>query len=197
MKGEGTDVVDSVTIQYKYVGPCECPDNIDFCEWKFSTSTSHMSIITGLEEYSEYLFKIVASNLAGDSAPMEMNVTTSSSGKHVKIIKSAFVMQLNFLFNLAPDGVPESLNITAFNLTSITITWDEVKCINRNSNITGYMIKYNGTNAATSTHQFIASQLFPSTNYIFQIAAMSSHGIGPYSNITTASTSSPLSNVVL
>ena len=92
MKGEGTDVVDSVTIQYKYVGPCECPDNTDFCDWKSSTSTSHMSIITGLEEYSEYLFKIVASNPAGDSAPMEMNVTTLPSGKHVKIIKSVSVM---------------------------------------------------------------------------------------------------------
>ena len=60
------------------------------------------------------------------------------------------------------------------------------------------MVKYDGMSTATSrTYQFIASRLFPSTNYTFQIAAMSSSEIGPYSNNITASTSSPESNVVL
>jgi hypothetical protein len=84
------------------------------------------------------------------------------------------------------------LNITASNLTSITISWDEVQCIDRNGDITGYIIEYNGNSTTTmaSTTQFTASQLFPNSTYTFQIAAMSSNETGPF-NIITGSTSKP------
>ena len=86
------------------------------------------------------------------------------------------------------------MNITATDLTSITVTWDEVQCIERNSDITEYMIKFNEINEISRTRQFIASRLFPSTTYTFQIAAMSSDGTGPFNNIT-GSTTQPQGNV--
>jgi hypothetical protein len=81
----------------------------------------------------------------------------------------------------------------ASNLTSITINWDEVQCIDRNNDITGYVIKFNGRNTTvtTNTHQFIASQLFPSTTYMFQIAAINSNGTGDFGSINAATTTSP------
>ena len=86
------------------------------------------------------------------------------------------------------------MNITATNLMSITITWDEVQCIDRNSDITEYMIKFNGRIATSNTSQFIASRLFPSTTYTFQIAAKSINGTGPFNNITD-STSQPQGSI--
>lgn len=80
-------------------------------------------------------------------------------------------------------------------MTSITITWDEVQCIERNSDITEYVIIFNEINDTSNARQFTASQLFPSTSYTFQIAAMSSDGIGPFESIN-ASTSPPEGNVV-
>ena len=82
------------------------------------------------------------------------------------------------------------MDITTPNLTSITIIWDEVKCTDRNSDNIKYIIKYDGTNATSNTHQFTASRLLPSTTYTFQIAAMNSNGTGPFDNIT-GSTSKP------
>ena len=90
--------------------------------------------------------------------------------------------------------MPESLNITTSNLTSITINWNEVECIDRNSDITGYMIRFNGTNANSNTSQFTVSQLFPSTTYKFQVAAVSINGSGPFNNVT-GSTTTPDGNI--
>jgi hypothetical protein len=186
---------DYVTIQYMYAGPCNFPDQTMCTQNQLNeTSSANYSIISDLQEHSTYLFKITAYNSAGPSASNERNVTTLSAGNCLLmyIVKTRF----DFFYS-APSGAPESLNITASNLTSITITWDEVQCINRNSDITGYVIKFNGRSNTTNMRQFIASGLFPSTTYTFQIAAMSSNGTGqPFGSIN-ASTSSPKGNCSL
>ncbi len=182
--------VDCVTIQYMYVGPCNCLDQMMCPRNQLNeTASASYSIISDLQEHSTYLFKITAYNPAGPSASNEMNVTTLSAGNCLLM----YIVKILFdFFYSAPSGAPESLNITASNLTSITISWDKVQCSERNSDITGYIIKYNGRSTTTtaSTTQFTASQLFPSSTYTFQIAAMSSNETGPFTN-TTGSTSKP------
>ena len=76
------DVVDYVTIEYMYAGPCNCPDQ-EMCQWsQFNeTATANYSIISNLQEYSRYLFKITAYNQAGSNPPNETNVTTLPAGK--------------------------------------------------------------------------------------------------------------------
>lgn len=100
------------------------------------------------------------------------------------------------LLSIVPSGVPESLNITASNLTSITINWSDVQCFDRNSDITEYIIKFNGASTTFKTLQFTASQLFPSTTYTFQIAAMSDNGTGPFNNITGSTTEPDGNNIM-
>ena len=82
------------------------------------------------------------------------------------------------------------LNNSSSNLTSITIQWDAVECIDQNSDITGYMVMFDGRmmNVTSEARQFTASGLFPNTMYTFQVAAVSMSDTGPYSNITASTT---------
>ena len=103
--------------------------------------------------------------------------------------------------SLGPSGSPENLISTGSNSTSITLTWDRLSCEDRNGEITGYRIQYgisafNTTMMITGTspsdRTFTASGLVPLTTYMFRIAAVNSHGLGPDNATENFSTSFPL-----
>ena len=87
-------------------------------------------------------------------------------------------------------------------MTSITIHWSGVDCIDQNSDISGYDIivtsvnteraitdmKMAAMNGRLSMHT--VDGLFPSTEYTIRIAAEGDNKTGPY-NRMTISTSSP------
>ena len=90
---------------------------------------------------------------------------------------------------------------------SIIIRWGRVPCINRNSNITGYTVKYstgggstrNVSVSGTSQRErtYTATLLVPSTSYSVQVAAVTSTGVtGPFSTTVTETTSPPQSESV-
>ena len=76
--------------------------------------------------------------------------------------------------------------------TSITIQWDQVPCIEQNSEITGYIVRYSNSTGETqmaAVQMFTASGLTPNTTYYFQVAAVNSDGEeGPYSSPLEIST---------
>ena len=81
--------------------------------------------------------------------------------------------------------------------SSITVQWGRVSCIERNSEITGYTVRYGQTGSTTtvmesvsgiSDRMFTASGLIPCTNYTFEMAAVSSEGTGPFSTGTAVET---------
>ena len=81
MMDHDRDVVDYVTIEYIYKGPCKCHDQ-EMCRFNImENSTANFSIISNLQDYSTYLFKITAYSQAGPSASSEMNITTLPAGK--------------------------------------------------------------------------------------------------------------------
>ena len=84
--------------------------------------------------------------------------------------------------------------------SSITVQWGRVSCIDRNSEITGYTVRYGQTGSTTtvmesvsgtsdSDRMFTASGLIALTNYTFEVAAVSSDGTGPFSTGTVVKTS--------
>ena len=90
---------------------------------------------------------------------------------------------------LGPAGFPENLHSTLSTATTITLTWDEINCVDRNGVVTGYMVQYgittfntllNVTGTSASDRTFTASGLVPLTTYMFRIAAVNSDGVGPY-----------------
>ena len=92
--------------------------------------------------------------------------------------------------HLAPSGPPQSLTVTSTTLFSITIQWGEVECLEQNSEITGYSVRYEtvryyyyGVTAnvtGASNRMFTAPGLIPRITYTFEVAAVSDSGTGPY-----------------
>ena len=96
----------------------------------------------------------------------------------------------------------------AINPVSILIRWGRVPCINRNSNITGYIVTVNRMSDGTamnvsvsgtdlSERTYTATRLAPSTNYSIHVAAVTSTAVtGPFSTTVTETTSPPRSESV-
>ena len=92
------------------------------------------------------------------------------------------------------------INSTMSTATTITLTWDELNCEDRNGVITGYMVQYgittfntsvNITGTSASDRTITASGLVPLTTYMFRIAAVNSDEVGPYSDTESFDTNFP------
>ena len=85
---------------------------------------------------------------------------------------------------------------TSISGTSITVSWDPVPCLSRNSEITGYVVRYNevsnschvDTEVSASETSVTLEGLTGSTQYSIQVAAVSASGTGPFSGAVTAET---------
>ena len=95
----------------------------------------------------------------------------------------------------------------ATNPVSILIQWGRVPCINRNSNITGYTVRYSTGDDSTvnvsvsgtgqSERTYTATLLAFNTSYSIQVAAVTSTGdTGSFSTTVTETTSPPRSESV-
>ena len=106
-----------------------------------------------------------------------------------------------YLYHLsASRGPPQSVMILSVTSSSITIQWGRVSCIDRNSEITGYTVRYGQTGSTTtvmesvsvtsdSDRMFTASGLISHTNYTFEVAAVNSEYMGNFSTGTIVRTS--------
>ena len=92
------------------------------------------------------------------------------------------------IFFTAPTGPPTSIT-TSSTRNTITVLWEEVACIDRNGDITGYSIRVNGENDMNVTlREATISGLSPSTVYTVSVAAINSMGTGPYSDVIMVET---------
>ena len=99
-----------------------------------------------------------------------------------------------------PGGPPQSVMTSSVTSSSITVQWGRVRCIDRNSEITGYTVRYGQTGSATTVMESVsgtsnriltARGLIPRTNYTFEVAAVSDEGTGNFSTGTTVETAVP------
>ena len=90
---------------------------------------------------------------------------------------------------------------TATGRTTISVQWERVDCLQRNSDITGYVVSYgrrgNESSGETETVMgttdlaYTVMELSASTEYFVMVAAMNSDGVtGPFSNPVYEETSS-------
>ena len=109
------------------------------------------------------------------------------------------MLAITYLYHYvaAPSSPPDSLRVSSTSLTSISITWGDVPCRERNVDmITGYRVKYHSNHSNPHGNQideinrtFTASELIPRTNYTFEVRAFYNHStnnftVGPLANIT-------------
>ena len=88
--------------------------------------------------------------------------------------------------NLAPSGSPQLREVKT-TLTNITVAWDAVSCIERNSVITGYEVRYTPPSTSGNDSVMVAGTgdaggmvtiegLTHSTQYSIQVAAVNRDG---------------------
>ena len=91
---------------------------------------------------------------------------------------------------LVPTAAPQTVTASATGPTIVFVTWKHVDCIDHNSDISRYAVRYGpvgGTavNASVSGTNHLAYTLVgltPSTNYSIEVAAVNSDGgVGPFS----------------
>ena len=88
---------------------------------------------------------------------------------------------------LAPTAAPQTFTASITGPTIVFVTWKRVDCIDRNSEISRYAVRYGpfggaAVNASVSGTNYTAVGLTPSTNYSIEVAAVNSDGgIGPFS----------------
>ena len=125
----------------------------------------------------------------------------------LSLLKTANFYSLCFLQPSAPTDPPTDVTAMTTSPVSIIIQWNRVPCINRNSNITGYTVRYSTGDGSTvsvsvsgtgqSERTYTATLLVPSTSYSIQVAAANSTGVtGPFSTNVTETTSPPRSESV-
>ena len=77
---------------------------------------------------------------------------------------------------------------------SATLTWETIDYIERNGVITGYSVGFQeeggaGIPGEVMGQSFTASGLTPNTSYTFRVAGVNANGTGPYTELSTISTS--------
>ena len=95
----------------------------------------------------------------------------------------------SYYLYIAPSAAPRDFTSHTVASTSISLTWKNIDCIQRNGVLTGFDIKYyrqvDGALATTivggsDTTSYTVGDLFPYSEYWFHIAAVNSEGLGPY-----------------
>ena len=104
----------------------------------------------------------------------------------------SLVHTLSLCLFTAPSAPPYNITILNTTLFTITVSWDEVPCIHRNGNITGYRI-VSSIKDMRVTYDIIVSQqrvtisyLQSDTEYSISVAAVNAAGVGDYSTITAS-----------
>ena len=103
-------------------------------------------------------------------------------------------MRINIIFsfphNTVPDAAPKSLNTTSYSAFTILLEWEGVPRSAMNGQPLGYKIttNLNGTVVQESEVDFLdsyylAENLIPDSQYLFEVCAFNSLGIGPCDRI--------------
>ena len=101
----------------------------------------------------------------------------------------------NSSFYVAPGAAPSSVDATAMDSATILVQWDEVPCLDQNSDITGYTVQYefggqsNSVSITGTDWMAFLTSLQPFTSYAIQVAAVNSNNdTGPLSTPITKHT---------
>ena len=96
----------------------------------------------------------------------------------------------------AISGSPRDLSARDTSSTTIDLQWDDINCLDRNTEITGYIVRYGPTTSndraqvtasgdgiwATAISRFTLTGLSPYTSYSIEVAGNSDFGHGPFSD---------------
>ena len=96
-------------------------------------------------------------------------------------------------FTAAPTAPPQSINSLSTSSRSVSVSWIQIRCVERNGPITNYTVEFQVVGGAVIpgvvvNRTFTASGLTPYTNYTFRVAGVNDNGTGPFTNATSVMT---------
>ncbi len=112
------------------------------------------------------------------------------------IYTKCFVLTSLNRFLTAPSGIVQIL-VSSPTPSTVTLQWDRVSCLTRNSEITGYEVTFGPTSSSTRTTEsitgtemrtFTATDLIPRIHYTFQVTSLSDSGNGPSAIVPSKTT---------
>ena len=111
-----------------------------------------------------------------------------------------YFIKTHHLPSSAPSGPPRDLTAMDSDSNSIDLRWKEINCIDRNTEITGYIVRYGPVSNRNDRSEVTAAGgesgvftltltgLSSFTSYSIQVAGNSDLGPGPFSDAITAMT---------
>ena len=146
-----------------------------------SSTTSSYQTSSGLKPYRLYRFYVTTTGTlySDDSKYYKLRTSTST-----------------------PSAPPRNVRVTAANSNSLRIKWAAPPSPDRNGVITGYTLQYKKSSASSYSNISLSvkrsarlTSLNESTEYQVRVAAATSSGIGPFSDIvvTTTEEAAPVS----
>ena len=93
----------------------------------------------------------------------------------------------------APSDSPCRIDTTSTTSRSVSVSWTQIGCIERNGPITNYTVEFRKVGGAlipgmVVNRTFTASGLTPYTNYTFSVAGVNDASTGPFTNVTNIMT---------
>ena len=144
--------------------------------------------ISGLEPGNRYTITVTVSNAAG-TAPASNSVTgtTLETGEGERLI---YLLPMICFPSTVPSAGPASVTAGTVIANSITVQWEEVPCLHRNGEITGYTVVARTSGEDDITEFFngdarsaTVSGLEPSTQYTVLVGATNGAGTGQPTSI--------------
>ena len=137
-------------------------------------------VIESLHEDSTYYITVTAINRAGSSL---RNITAVTIAAGIENYDENFHNSNCFCVSV-PAQLPY-VRASTIGVTSITIQWGLLPCIEQNGDITGYKVTSEiRTQTVTGTNIYKVMNLNASVTYRFKVAAMNMVGTGPFRTLT-------------
>ena len=156
------------------------------------TSGTSTVDFSNLQEFSIYNVTITDILPSGFTATLKPTVefTTKAAGMTILKSHSWLITMLMVCSAAAPTAPPRSINTPSITSRSVSVSWRQITCIERNGPITNYSVEFLEVGGAlipdvVVNRTFTASGLIPYTNYTFKVAGVNDNGTGPFSNVTS------------
>ena len=152
---------------------------------------------SSLQEFSIYIMTLFVIVTSGYNATLTPTVefTTKAAGKNVhwNLLNTYVAIMLMICSTAAPTGPPQSLNSLSTTSRSVSVSWTQIRCIERNGLITNYTVEFQEVGGAlipgvVVNRTFTASGLTPYTNYTFRVAGVNDAGTGSFTDVTSVMT---------
>ena len=149
-------------------------------------------LVTGLNEYTVYVFEIFASTRIGSGPSTQETARTQHTRKHRSLLLCEHQeFHLNSLFLITdPHAPPENIQISVTGSRMAVLSWNSPPSEDQNGIITYYLLlimeeQFNISdrviNTTTAVTTYTVTDLEEYNNYTCRVAAATRIGPGPYS----------------